>query len=187
MLEKTLESPLDCKEIKPVNPKVNQPWIFIGWPGAEAEALILWLPDVKSVLIGKDLDAGKDWGQEKRVTEDEMVGRHHWVNGHEFEQTLGDGEGQGSLVCYIPWGHKETQTSNWTTTTWKQVCVCDVYTSRIHFGTIDFFLDILAWFFFVFRKTNTAILTNVYVSVLQVFKISPRIFFILSFCDSWIG
>ena len=98
VLEKTLESPLDNKEIKLVHPKGNQPWIFIGRTDAEAEAPILWLPDAKSQLIGKDPDAGKDWGQEeKQATEDEMNGWHHWLNGHEFEGTLGDSEGQGSL------------------------------------------------------------------------------------------
>ena len=104
VLEKTPESPLDSKEIKPVNPKGNQPWIFTGWTGAEA--LILWPPDVKSWLIGKDPEAGKDWGQEEKgTTEDEIVGWHHWLNGHEFEQTLGDSKGQRSLVCCSPWGH----------------------------------------------------------------------------------
>ena len=91
VLEKTLESPLDCKEIKPVNPKGNQPWIFIGRTDAEAEAPILWWLDAKRWLIGKDPDAGKDWGQEeKRATEDEIVEWHHWLSGHEFEQTQGD-------------------------------------------------------------------------------------------------
>ena len=90
LLEKTLESPLDCKEIKPVNPKGNQPWIFIGRTDTEAETPILWPPDAKSQLIGKDPDAGKDWRQEEKgVTEDEMVGWHHWLKGHEFEQALG--------------------------------------------------------------------------------------------------
>ena len=89
VLEKTLESPLDCKEIKPVNPKGNQPWIFIG--RTDAEALILWPPNMKCWLIGKDPDAGKDWVQEKGVTEDGMVGWHHQLSGHEFGQTLGDG------------------------------------------------------------------------------------------------
>ena len=92
--EKTLESPLDCKAIKPVNPKGNQPWIFIGRADAEAEAPILWPPNVRSQLIGKDPDAGKDWEQEKGVTEDEMVGWHHRLNGYGFEQTLGDSEGR---------------------------------------------------------------------------------------------
>ena len=105
MLEKTLESPLDSKEIKPVNCNGNQSWIFIRRADAEAEASIRWPPNGKNRLISKDPDAGKDWGQEeKRVTEDEMVGWHHQFNGHEFEQTLGDSEGQGSLACYSPWG-----------------------------------------------------------------------------------
>ena len=106
--EKTLESPLACKEIKPVHSKGNQPWIFIGWTGTEAEAPILWPPDAKSWLIGKDPDARKDWGQEEKgVTEDEMIGWHHWLNGHEFEQTSEDREGQESLACCSPWGGKE--------------------------------------------------------------------------------
>ena len=98
VLEKTLQSPLDSKEIKTVNPKGNQPWIFIGRIDAEAEVPIFWPPDVNSQLIGNDPDAGKDWEQEeKRVTEDETVGWDHLLNGHEFEQTPGDSEGQGSL------------------------------------------------------------------------------------------
>ena len=108
VLKKALESPLDSKEIKPVNPKGSQSWIFTGRTDAEAEAPILWPPDVKNWLTGKDPDAGKDWRQEEKgMTEDEMVGWHHWLNGHEFEQALGVGDGQGSLACYSPWGHKE--------------------------------------------------------------------------------
>ena len=98
------------------NPKGNQSWIFIGRTDTKAEASILWPPDAKRLicmqrLIGKDPDAGKDWEQEKRVTEDEMVGWHHWLNGHEFEQTPGDSEGQGSLACISPWGCKESDTT----------------------------------------------------------------------------
>ena len=89
LLEKTLGSPTDCREIKPVNPKGNQSWIFIGRTDAEAETPILWPHDAKNWLIGKDPDAGKDWKQEKGTTEEEMVGWHHWLNGHEFEQALG--------------------------------------------------------------------------------------------------
>ena len=118
VLEKTLDSPLDCKEIEPVHPKGNQSWIFIGRTDAQAETLILWPPDVKNWLIGKDSDAGKDGRQEeKQVREDEMVGWHHWLNGHELEQALGVGDGQGSLVCCSPWGCKESDTTerlNWT-------------------------------------------------------------------------
>ena len=107
VLEKTLESPLDFKEIKPVNPKGNQSWIFIGRTDAEAETLILWPPDVKSWLIWKDPDAGKDWGQEEKgKTEDEMVGWHHWLKRHEFEQSLEDNGGQGGLVSCSPWAYR---------------------------------------------------------------------------------
>ena len=108
VLEKTLESPLDCKEIQQVRPKGNQSWIFFGRTDAETEASILWSPDMKSWLIGKDPDAGKDWGQEEKgVAEDEVVGWHHQLDGHEFEWTPGDSEGQGSLPCCNPWDHKE--------------------------------------------------------------------------------
>ena len=109
---KSLESPLDCREIQPVHPKGNQPWIFIARTDAEAAAPILWPPDVKSLLIGKDPDAGKDWGQEeKEVAEDEMVGWHHQLNGREFEQTLGGSDKQGSLAHCCPRGHKELDTT----------------------------------------------------------------------------
>ena len=116
VLEKTLESPLDCKEIKPVNPKGNQSWIFIG--RTESEALILWPPDMKNWLIGKDSDAGKDWRQEKKgMTEDEMVGWNPWFNGHEFEQTPGDSEEQGIQVCCSPGVTKSrTRLWDWITT-----------------------------------------------------------------------
>ena len=111
VLEKTLESPLDSKEIKPVNPKGNQPWMFIGRTDTEAEALILWPPDAKDWLNGKDPDAGKDWGQEEKgATEDEMVGWHHWLHGHEFEQAHGDSEGQGSLAYLQSMG---SQSQTW--------------------------------------------------------------------------
>ena len=108
VLEKTFESPLDCEEIQPVHSKGNQSWIFFGRTDAETEASILWPPDAKSWLIGEDPDAGKDCRQEEKgVTEDEMVGWHHWLNGHEFEQLPGDSEGQGSLVFCSPWVLKE--------------------------------------------------------------------------------
>ena len=112
VLEKTFKSPLDCKEIKPVNPKGNQPWIFIGRTDAEVEAPIFWPPETKSRLTEKDSDAGEDWRQEEKgTTEDQMVGWHHWLNGQEFEQTLGVGDGQGSLVCCSPWSCKESDTT----------------------------------------------------------------------------
>ena len=108
VLEKTLKSPLDSKEIKPVNPKENQSWTFIGRTDAEAETPVLWLSDAKGWLTGKDPDPGKDWEQEvKGVTEDEMVGWYHQLNGHEFEPTLSNSEGQGSLACCSAWGPEE--------------------------------------------------------------------------------
>ena len=109
MLEKTPESPLDCKEIKPVNLTGNQPWILSGRTDAEAEAPVFWSPDAKSRLTRKVPDAGKNWGQkEKRASEEEMAGWHHRCNGHELGQTLGDGEGQGGLACCSPWVCKES-------------------------------------------------------------------------------
>ena len=113
VLEKTLESPLDRKEIQPVHPKGNQSWIFLGRTDAEAETPILWLPDAKSWLIWKDPDAGKDWRQEKGMTEDEMVGWHHWLDGHQFEWALNVGDGQESLACCSPWGCKESYMNEW--------------------------------------------------------------------------
>ena len=114
MLEKTLESPLDCKEIQPLHPKGDQSWVFIGRTDAEAETPILWPPDVTNWLTGKDPDAGEDWGQEEKgTTEDEMVGWHHLLDGHEFDQAPGVGEGQGSLACCSPWGHKELDPTEW--------------------------------------------------------------------------
>ena len=100
---------LDSKEMKPVNPKGNEPWIFIGRADIEAEALILWPPDAKKWLIGKDPDAGKNWRQEeKEAIKDHLIEWHHWLNGCEFEETQGDGDGQKILVCCNPWGHKES-------------------------------------------------------------------------------
>ena len=112
VLEKTLESPLDCKEIQPVHPKGDQSWVFIGRTDAEAEAPILWLPDVKNWLTGKDPDAEKYWRQEEKgTTEDEMVGWHHQLYGHEFQPAPGVGDGQGSPVCCSPWDCKELDTT----------------------------------------------------------------------------
>ena len=104
VLEKTLESPLDCKEIQPVHPKGDQSWMFTGRTDVEAETSIVWPPDMKSWLIWKDPDAGKDWGQEEKgTTKDETVGWHHWLNGHESEPTLGVGDGLGGLTCCSQW------------------------------------------------------------------------------------
>ena len=117
-VEETLDSPLDCKEIKPVHPRWSQSWIFIRRTDAGAETLILWPPDAKNWLIWKDPDAGKDWRQEEKgTTEDEMVVWHHQLNGHGFGWTPGVGDGQGGLACWSPWGCKESDTTeqlNWT-------------------------------------------------------------------------
>ena len=118
VLEKTLESPLDCKEIQSVYSEGDQPWDFFGGNGAEAETPVLWPPHAKSWLIGKDSDAGRNWGQEEKgLTEDEMAGWHHRLNGHEFEWSPGVGDGQGGLACCDSWGCKESDTTerlNWT-------------------------------------------------------------------------
>ena len=128
-MEKTLEKPLDWREIKPVNPQGNQSWIFTGRTIAEAEAPILWPPDAKSRLIGKDPNAGKDWRQkEKGTTEDGMIRYYHQLNGHESEQTPGDSGGQRSLMCCCPRHHKESDMiyTNWTIvkTRWLESWVC---------------------------------------------------------------
>ena len=118
LLKKTLESPLDCKEIQPVHSEGDQSWVFFGRNDAKAETPILWPPHAKNWLIGKDPDAGRDWGQEEKgMTEDEMAGWHHWLDGHEFELTPGVGDGQGGLACCNSWGRKElgtTERMNWT-------------------------------------------------------------------------
>ena len=118
VLEKTLESPLDCKEIQPVHSKGDPSWVFFGRTGAKAEIPVLWPPHEKSWLTRKDSDAGRDWGQEKKGTpEDEMAGWHHRLDGHEFEWTPGVGDRQGGLVCCNSWGSKESDTTqrlNWT-------------------------------------------------------------------------
>ena len=125
VLEKTLESPLDCKEIQPVHSKGNQSWVFFGGNDAEAETLVLWPAHVKSWLIGKVSDAGRDWRQrqeEKRTTEDEMAGWHHWLDGHESGWTPGVGDGQEGLACCDSWGRKESDTTQrlkWTELNWS--------------------------------------------------------------------
>ena len=118
VLEKTLESPFDCKEIQPVHSEGDQSWVFFGRNDAKVETPLLWLPHAKSWLIGKDSDAGRDWGQEEKgVTEDELAGWHHRLDGHESESTPGDGDEQGGLACCDSWGCKGSDTTerlNWT-------------------------------------------------------------------------
>ena len=119
------ESPLDYKEVKQVNHKWNQSWIFIGRTDAKAETPILWPLDTKNWLTGKDPDAGKDWRQEENgLTQDEMVGWHHWLDGPEFEQGQGVGDGQGSLACYNPWGCKESDTTEWLN--WTETAILNL-------------------------------------------------------------
>ena len=131
-VEQDIESPLDCKEIQPVHPKGDQSWVFTGRTDAEAETPILWPPHVKSWLIGKDPDAGMDWGQEEKgTTENEMAGWHHQLNGCESEQVSGDGEGQGRLVCCSPWGYNESDTTEWLNKNnslifMKVFCLCHI-------------------------------------------------------------
>ena len=128
VLEKALESPLDCKEINPINPKGNQLWTFTG--RTDAEAPKLWPLDVKNCLSGKDPDDGKDWRQEEKGTiDDEMVGWHHWLDGHEFEQAPGVGDGQGSLVCCSPWGRKELDMTEWMS--WTEVYKIEILPLRL--------------------------------------------------------
>ena len=132
VLAKTLESPLDCKEIKLVHPKGHHPWIFFGRTDAEAETPILGPPDAKNWLTGKDPDAGKDWRQEKGTTEDEMVGWHHWLKGREFEQALGDGDRQGSLACCSPWSRKESDRTERLNNSSKISIFTLLYSGRYH-------------------------------------------------------
>ena len=147
MLEKTLESPLDCKKIQSVHSEGDQFWVFFGRNDAKAETPVLWPPHTKSWLIGKDSDAGRDWGQEeKETTEDEMAGWHHQLDGRESEWSLGDGDGQGGLACCDSWGPKESDTIerlNWTELNWiNQILdfrfwiLNKIHTDRIIYGVI---------------------------------------------------
>ena len=130
VLEKTLESPLNCKEIQPVHPKGDQSWVFIGRTDVEAETSVLCPPDAKSWLIWKDPDDGEDWGQEEKgTTEDEMVGWHHWLNGYGFGWTLGFDDGQGCLECCGSWGRKEVRHDWVTELNWFKKEVNKIYAS----------------------------------------------------------
>ena len=134
VLGKTLESPLDCKEIQPVHSKGDQSWVFFWRTDAEAETPILWASHAKSWLIGKDSDARRDWGQEEKgMTEDEMAGWHHHLDGHEFEWTLGVGDGQGGLECCDSCGGKESDTTEWLN--WTELmgtAIYKIHTSSTH-------------------------------------------------------
>ena len=178
VLEKTLESPLDCKVIKSVNHKGNQSWILVGRTDAEAETPILWSPGVKSWLIRKDLDAGKGWRQEKGMTEDEMVGWHHLRDKHEFEQALGVGDGQGCLQSCSPWvTNSRTWLSDWTD--WTEIFLMCIFAFVIvvEWGVCMqiFFHFIISFFFFLllnFKILHISWLVELYyIYVLQIFEI----------------
>ena len=146
--------PCTARRLKKVSPQGNQSWIFVEKTDAEAEASIFWPPDVNSLLIGKDSDAGKDWRQEKGMTEDEMVGWHHRFDGHEFEQALGAGDGQGGLVCYSPWGRKESDTAEQLN--WSEHLVNILWSRNLFFfsGNMPHGINSRYWkaFFFHFNK-----------------------------------
>ena len=138
VLEKTLEGPLDCKEIQLVHSKGDQTWVFFGRNDAKAETPVLWLLHVKSWLIGKDSDAGRDWGQEEKGTmEDEMTGWHHWLNGHEFGWTLGVGDGLGGLACWDSWGHRVGH--NWATELMSHFCRPRGFRKMVSFKFLRYF------------------------------------------------
>ena len=154
--EKTLESPLDCKDIQPVHSKGDQSWVFFGRTDPKAETPILWPPHAKSWLIGKDPDAGRDWGQEEKgTTEDEMAGLHHRLDGHEFEWTLGVGDGQGGLACCGSWGRKELDTTerlNWTELNLYTLCFLSLCCCILVQCWIVLIRDILALFLILREK-----------------------------------
>ena len=159
VLEKTLESPLDCKEIQPVHSEGDQPWDFFGRNDAEDETPVLWPLHAKSWLIGKDSDAGRDWGQEEKgTTEDEMAGWRHWLNGHESEWTPGVGDGQGGLVCCDSWGCKGSDTTKWLD--WTELNWCSFYACFLegfyHKWTLNFVKGFLGicWDNLVFWSFN---------------------------------
>ena len=143
VLEKTLEGPLDCKEIQPVHSEGDQPWDFFGRNDAEAETPVFWPPHVKSWLIGKDPNAGRDWGQEEKgTTEDELAGWHHWLDGRESEWTPGDDDGQGGLACWDSWGRKESDTTEQLN--WTDIFIGSSYSDiHLHVGTCNLHIEVL--------------------------------------------
>ena len=146
VLEKTLESPLDCKEIQPVHSEWDQSWVFLGRNDAKAETPVFWPPHAKSWLIGKDSDAGRDWGQEEKgMTEDEMAGWHHQLDGHEFEWTPGVDDGQGGLACCNSWGRKEPNMTEWLNWTEGKIPINVIFYHMIYllFGLKFWFLCFL--------------------------------------------
>ena len=167
-LEKTLESPLDCKEIQPVHPKGDESWVFIGRTDFEAETPILWPPDAKSWLIWKDPDAGKDWGQEeKEMTEDEMVGWCHWLNGHGFGWTPGDGDGQGGLPWCGSWGCKRSNMTEWLN--WTELIYVDVGKLK---KNLYLSINIQISSFFPFHNhLSVEVEINIYINLILFFSV----------------
>ena len=165
VLKKTLENPLDSKEIQLVHPKGNQSWIFIGRADAEAEAPIFWPPYEKNWLIWKDPDAWKDWRQEKKgMTKDEMIGWPHWLDGHEFEQALAVDDVQGSLACCSPWNHKELDMTKWLI--WTEL-------NFSSWGCWLLRLCIISWCYLFLLIKKYTYLCNYIIFIYSVSKISP--------------
>ena len=172
VLDKTLESSLVCKEIQPVHPKGDQSWVFIGRTDAETEIPILWPPDAKNWLIGKDPDVGKDRGQEENgMTEDEMVGCHHRLNEHGFGWTPGAGDGQGGLVCCGSRGRKESDTTEWLNWTDTHPTIVPLFPLQIYFGERQTGIHSLAW------PPTSCVFVYSWVWVVQSYFLNTHFFF----------
>ena len=179
VLEKTLESPLDCKEIQPVNPKANQSWIFIGRTDAEAETSILWPPDVKNWAIGKDPDAGKDWRQEEKgMIEDEMVGWHHQLDGYQFEQALGVGDGQGSLACCS--SGSWTWLSDWTELNWTEGFLFG-FMLKFKIPTVPYVIWLLPTFLSLLAELSPCYIYPTPIAIFIVFQICQTCSWLMAF------
>ena len=174
VLEKTLESPLDCKEVQPVHPKGDQPWDFFGRNDTEAETPVLWPPHEKSWLTGKDSDAGRDWEQEEKgTTEDEMAGWHHGLDGRESEWTLGVGDGQGGLACCDSWGHKELDTTEWLNWTELKRVEC-VLTKKVNMCCNKCWLTWLWDAFTMYTYIKSSQIFTLYTYPIIYFSIIPQ-------------
>ena len=187
VLEKTFESPLDCKEIQPVHPKGNQSWVFIGRTDVEAETPTFWPPGVKNWLFWKDPDAGKGWGQEEKgMTKDEMVGWHHRLNGHGFGWTPGVGDGQGGLACCGSWGHKESDTTAWLNGTelnyiWDSSVDCESYSISFMELLPTLVYIMVIWIKFTHQVQFSSLILKMSMFILP-FPVSP----LPVHLDSWI-
>ena len=184
VLEKTLESPLDCKEIQPVHSEGDQPWDFFGRNDAKAETPVLWAPHEKSWLIGKDFDAERDWGQEEKgTTEDEIAGWHHRLDGHESEWTPGVGDGQGGLACCDSWGLKESDTTerlNWTELNWQLFWLVWLFTSLLYAPWGQSSLLFCSWFLSPISRHSTWYTVGVFYECLLIEWMNESALFIKS-------